>query len=96
MEIDEQDEEYKRLIDNLADLRFSDNLNIDYLNNRLLLCKTMQGFPSICESKTKTLVPLFSFYEVNCFYGMTLKIIFWIKLTECVSFRSREFTSCFS
>lgn len=36
------------------------NLNsIDYLNNRILLCKSMQSFAQICESKTKVLVPLF-------------------------------------
>lgn len=35
------------------------SMNIDYMNNRLLMCQAMQGFASSCESKTKFLVPLF-------------------------------------
>lgn len=51
--------------DSLLDLEllksvFSENnQNIDYMNNRYLLCQAMKGFTSICESRTKQLVPIF-------------------------------------
>lgn len=47
------------LMKSLEKSRYENMTSIDYLNNRLLLCKSMQGFASICEAKTKMLIPLF-------------------------------------
>lgn len=55
----EENQQYRNLMESLSSLRFDDNQNIDYLNNRVLLCRAMQTFASICESRTKVLVPLF-------------------------------------
>ena len=54
-----RDYDYENMIDYLTILCFNSETNIDYLNNRFQLCKAMKGFPSICEGKTRTLVPLF-------------------------------------
>ena len=37
----------------------SDESNVDYFNHRHLLCLAMQGFATICENKTRVLVPVF-------------------------------------
>ncbi|RNA19607.1 small subunit processome component 20 -like protein [Brachionus plicatilis] len=47
------------LIKYLDKSRLGNVESIDYMNNRILLCKSMQSFAQICESKTKVLVPLF-------------------------------------
>lgn len=56
------------ILNHLSTICFNDELNIDYLNNRLLLCKAMQGFASSCESKTRVLVPLFFKFINNEYY----------------------------
>jgi hypothetical protein len=43
----------------LAELCFNNDINIDYFNGRFLLCKSMQGFASVCEARTRVLIPLF-------------------------------------
>ena len=47
------------ILTQLAHLRFGNESNIDHLNNRLLMCQSMQGFANSCESKTRLLVPIF-------------------------------------
>ena len=54
----EGEEEEKSAMQQLNHLR-SDESNVDYFNHRHLLCLAMQGFATICENKTRVLVPVF-------------------------------------
>lgn len=47
------------LMEFLSKSRLGNLSSIDYMNNRILLCKSMQSFAQICESKTRVLIPLF-------------------------------------
>ncbi|CAF0910115.1 unnamed protein product [Brachionus calyciflorus] len=58
MDIDENEMDFN-LMKCLDKYRYANMNSIDYMNNRLLMCKSMQGFASICEGKTRMLIPLF-------------------------------------
>lgn len=47
------------ILDYLKGLFLDESQNIDFMNSRFLLCQAMKGFAPLCESKTKTLVPIF-------------------------------------
>ncbi|CAF0804545.1 unnamed protein product, partial [Brachionus calyciflorus] len=67
MDIDENDMDFN-LMKCLDKYRYANMNSIDYMNNRLLMCKSMQGFASICEGKTRMLIPLFFRFMNNEYY----------------------------
>lgn len=63
-QFEENADEFEQTRHDISELLFDSQINVDYMNARVLMFKAMQGFALLCESKTRVLVPLlFRFLE---------------------------------